>query len=166
MAYIPPMKGYKPFYIQATADFNATDTTAWGMVAQSNPFPALPDAKEPYKNNWLDSNGDDEYTSVMHYKPIEFSVKFYVKTFATENDSAVKILHDQLDSFFQKIKEGNFYTYDSYTGIGLRMVRYVGYKEEQFRARGNYAMLIFEVQFKCNDPITRMTISDNKIVQK
>lgn len=166
MAYIPPMKGYKPFYIQATADITATDTTEWGMVAYSNPYPALPDAKEPYRNDWLDDNGADEYVTNIHYKPIEFSVKFYIKTFANENDSAVKILHEQLDMFFQKVQNGYFAIYDSYSGIGRRMVRYVGYKEVEFKSRSNWAMLIFEISFKCNDPITRMKISGNKIVQE
>lgn len=165
MAYIPPMSGYKPFYIQASADTTATDTTAWGLVAKSNPYPVLPDAKEPYKNDWLDENGEEEYTTTMHYKPIEFSVKFYVKAFATSTDSAVKVLHTQIDSFFDKIKHGEFKIYDAYTGLGRQKVRYVGYKEEEFAAKGDYARLIFDVTFKCNDPITRMKLNaSNKIV--
>lgn len=165
MAYVPSMTGYKPFYIQASSDTSASDTTVWGLVAKSNPYPVLPDAKDPYKNDWLDEDGDDEYTTTMHYKPLEFSVKFYVKAFATNSDSAVKVLHSQLDSFFDKIKHGEFKVYDAYTGLGRQKVRYVGYKEDEFAARSNWARLIFDITFKCNDPITRMKLnSSNKIV--
>ena len=164
MAYIPPMTGYKPFYIQASTDTAASDTTVWGLVAKSNPYPALPNAQEPYKTEWKDRDGDDEHTASMHYKSLEFSVKFYVKTYATATDSAVKVLHSQLDSFFAKIKQGDFKIYDAYTGIGRQRVRYVGYKEDGFVSRDNWAKLTFEASFKCNDPITRMKLNNGSIV--
>ena len=55
MAYIPDIIGYKPFYIQTSVDDVAIDTTQWGLVAKSNPFPILPTPKAPYKNEWKDA---------------------------------------------------------------------------------------------------------------
>lgn len=164
MAFVPNIINYKPFYIQTSSDSTAIDTTQWGLVAKTNPYPALPDAKEPYKNDWLDEDGEEEYVASMHYKPIEFSVSFFVKAFDSLTDSAVKVLHSQLDSFFAKIKEGEFKIYDSYTGLGRQHVRYVGYKEDDFKQRKDWARLIFTVTFKANDPITRMKLNNSNSI--
>ena len=164
MAYVPSIVNYKPFYIQTSSDSTAIDTTQWGLVARVNPYPALPDAKEPYKNDWLDEDGDDEYVADMHYEAMEFSVSFFVKTFATTTDSAVKVLRGQIDSFFSKIRNGGFKIYDAYTGLGRQDVRYVSYKEDEFKQRKNWARLIFTVTFKANDPITRVILSNNRLV--
>ena len=101
MAYIPDIANYKPFYIQTDADNTAIDTTTWGMVAKSNPFPVLPQPKEPYKNEWLDEDGDDEYTVQMHYEAIEFDVQFYIKTLG---ENAESDLLSQLSAFFEHIR--------------------------------------------------------------
>jgi hypothetical protein len=165
MAYLPNIPNYKPFYIQV-AEGTAKDTQTWGMIAKSNPYPALPEPKEPFKNDWKDQDGDDEYVDEIFYKPIEFSVGFYIKTYATNSDSAVKILHQQLDGFFALVKAGQIMTYDSYTGIGFQKVRYNGYKEESFIARDNWARLICTISFKANDPITRIIYSNGSLVEE
>lgn len=164
MAFVPNIINYKPFYIQTSSDGTAIDTTQWGLVAKVNPYPALPDAKDPYKNDWLDEDGEEEYVADMHYKPMEFSVSFFVKAFATQTDSAVKVLRSQIDGFFAKVRNGGFKIYDSYTGLGRQDVRYVGYKEDDFKQRDNWARLIFTVTFKANDPITRMKLNNGSIV--
>ena len=164
MAFVPSIINYKPFYIQTASDSAAIDTTTWGLVAKVNPYPVLPDAKDPYKNEWHDEDGDDEYTSDMHYEAMEFSVSFFVKTFDSQTDSAVKVMRSQMAGFFDKIKNGGFKIYDSYTGLGRQDVRYVSYKEDEFKQRKNWARLIFTVTFKANDPITRIVLSNNKLV--
>lgn len=169
MAYIPKMIGYKPFYIQTVNDAVAVDTTAYGLVAHTNPYPALPEAKEPYKNDWHDEHGDDEYNVQMYYKAFEFEVSFYVKAFGADAESVVR---SQMQDFFNSINEGEFMTYDSYTGLGFRAVRYSSFKEDSFMARRvkgsdrtkDWARCIFSVTFKVNDPISRTHISNNKIV--
>lgn len=166
MAYIPPMRDYKPFYIQAETDETATDTREWGLIAKTNPYPALPDPKDPYGNDWNDEDGEEEFTAAMHYKSLEFEVAFYCKAFAAEGDSAVKVLRDQLDAFFDKIKQGDFRIYDSYTGLGRQKVRYAGFKEDGFLQRKDWARSIFTVTFKANDPITRMTLEEGSIVEE
>lgn len=166
MAYIPDIIDYRPFYIQTDAEEGAVDTAEWGMVAKVNPFPVLPTPKEPYKNEWLDENGDDEYNSKMYYESFEFEVTFYVKTVGTNAES---VLVSQVNEFFSKIKEGEFMIYDSYTGLGRRKVRYAGYSEEDYKRRDSasepWARAIFVVKFKVNDPVTNITLSDGMLIE-
>lgn len=167
MAYVPNISDYKPFYIQTDVDLKALDTAKeWGMVAKTNPYPAFPEPKEPYKNDFRDENGDDEYTHKIHYQSFTFEVDFYIKTYATPRKTAVDVLQSQMFSFFSKVRNGQFKVYDAYTGLGRQKVRYGGYEEIDggFRARDNWARLIFKVTFKVNDPITAMRLSNDSIV--
>lgn len=164
MVYIPDIVNYQPFYIQTDADETAIDTTSWGLVAKANPFPALPIPKEPYKNEWLDEDGDDEYNSHMTYESFEFDVLFYVKAFDSSAGSGEEIIRKQVDEFFAKIREGEFSIFDSYTGLGRRKVRYAGFSEDGFKRGRNWARAIFSITFKVNDPVTRMVMSSGKII--
>ena len=164
MAYIPDILDYKPFYIQTDADAVAINTTEWGLVAKSNPYPILPQPKEVYKNEWLDEDGDDEYNAQMYYESFEFKVDFFIKCYAEGETSAESVLGSQINSFFEKVKMGEFKTYDSFAGLGWRGVRYAGYEEGEFKKGSNWARLIFSVTFKVNDPITRMKLSNGIIV--
>ena len=155
------ISGYKPFYIQKANSGNPVDTrTEWGMVAKTNPYPAIPTPKEPYTNDWLDEDGHDEYNAVMFYDPIEFSVSFYVKAFAEGGTPATEVLRNWLGNFFEYVRSGEFRTYDTYTGIGYRKVRFNGYDEDSFRARGSWAAATINVRFKVNDPTERMYLRD------
>lgn len=168
MAYIPDIINYKPFYIQTDAEEGAIDTTTWGLVAKTNPFPALPTPKEPYRNEWLDEDGDDEYNDVMHYEAFEFDVTFYVKAIG---EGAESVLVSQVRAFFEKIRNGEFMVFDSYTCLGRRKVRYAGYSEEEYKymkgvtASEDWARAIFKVTFKVNDPITRIGYQQGKLVE-
>ena len=162
MAYIPDIIDYKPFYIQTNADNTAIDTTEWGLVAKSTPFPILPTPKDPYRNEWLDEDGDDEYTAQMHYESFEFNVTFYVKTFGSNSEQE---LRSQIESFFSKIRHGEFKVFDSYTGLGRQKVRYAGYSEESFKKTDKWSRAIFSVTFKVNDPITRITLKNGKLLE-
>lgn len=166
MVYIPDIVNYKPFYIQAESDSVAKNTTEWGLVAKVNPYPLLPNPKQPYKNEWYDENGDDEWCEKMHFESMEFSVSFYIKAFDTNGKTAGELVRNQIDEFFSYIREGEFKIFDSYNGIGRRKVRYAGYEEEQFVSRNDWAKAIFKIKFKVNDPITRMILSNNSIVEK
>lgn len=166
------MRGYKPFYIQTTETPEAGepvvtchDTTEWGLVAQTNPYSALPTPKEPYRNEWPGEDGDDEYTAQMHYEAFEMQVGFYVKCFDSGSQKAVEVLYSQLNAFFSTIRQGEFEVFDSYTGLGFRKVRYADYGEEKLLARGNWAKLTFTATFKVNDPVTRMIYDGSAITE-
>ena len=164
MIHIPEIVNYNPFYIQCNADEEARDTREWGLVAKVNPYPLLPNPKDPYNNEWFDEDGDDEWNDLMCYEAFEFSVSFYIKAYNSDEGSAEQIIRERVDEFFSKIKHGEFKVYDSYNGVGRQKVRYAGYSEEQFKRRGNYARAIFSITFKVNDPITRMILKNGKIV--
>lgn len=166
--YAPDIAGYKPFYIQTAEDSAALDTAVeWGLVAKTNPVPMLPTPKEPYKNDFKDENGDDEVCSEMFYESFTMKVQFYVKAFsdAVTGRSAEAVLNEQLRMFFQKVSSGEFSIYDSYTGLGYRNVRYSGCSNDSidYLSRDNWARMIVEVEFKVNDPITRMTLSNGSL---
>lgn len=153
--------GYKPFYIQYGSRATADDTkSTWGMVAKSNPYPALPSPKDPYKNNWLDRDGEDEYTKEMFYEPMTIEVEFYAKAVGS---SAAETLRGWMDDFFGAVKNGEFKIYDSYTALGFGSVRYAGYKEGSYKARNGWASAMFTVSFKINDPATHLSYTNGKI---
>lgn len=167
--YVPDILGYKPFYIQTEDDSFAVDTAAaWGLVAKSNPAPMLPSPKEPYKNDFKDENGDDEYCGNIFYEAFTFTVQFYVKAFAdpVTNTTAEAVLNDQVRRFFEKIASGEFRVFDSYTGIGYKSVRYAGCDNDsiEYKARDNWATMIIEIEFKVNDPVTRMRLVAGKLI--
>ena len=161
-----PIPNYKPFYIQYGENATATDTkSAWGMVAKTNPYPLLPTPKDPYKNDWKDEDGDDEYTTYMHYKGFEMEVEFYMKAVDGETYNAASELHRAAWSFFTAVREGNFRVYDAYTCLGFQRVRYAGsdFDDATFKERNGTATVMFTVKFKVNDPVTRMTLNNGVI---
>ena len=113
MVYIPDIVDYKPFFIQKEGDEVARNTTDWGLVAKSNPYPLLPTPKEPYKNEWHDENGDDEWCKEMRYEAVEMSVSFYIKAYDTETESSEQVIHNLIEDFFSYIGSGTFKIYDS-----------------------------------------------------
>lgn len=161
-----PITNYKPFYIQYGENATATDTkAAWGMVAKTNPYPLLPTPKEPYTNDWKDEDGDDEYTTTMHYKGFEIEVEFYMKAVDGTNTTAAADLHAAAWTFFTAVREGTFRIYDEYTKLGFQRVRYAGsdFDDSTFKERSGTATVMFKVKFKVNDPVTRMTLSNGVI---
>lgn len=161
-----PIANYKPFYIQYGENALATDTKeAWGMVAKTNPYPLLPSPKNPYGNDWKDEDGDDEYTTYMHYEGFEMEVEFYMKAVDGQNTTAAADLHLAAWSFFQAVREGNFRVYDAYTKLGFQRVRYAGsdFGDATFKERKGTATAMFKVKFKVNDPVTRMTYNNGVI---
>lgn len=166
MIHIPSIYNYKPFFIQTESDAAAINTTEWGLVAKANPYPLLPIPKDPYKNEWHDENGDEEYVDEMYYESIEFSVSFYIKAYDSEEGSAETVIRKNVDAFFSKIKSGEFKIYDSYNGIGRQKVRYAGFAEEEFSRKDDWARAIFQISFKINDPVTRMVLQDGSIIEE
>jgi len=158
----PEISNYKPFYIQYGENAIASDTRAtWGLIAKTNPYPILPTPKEPYKNDWKDQDGDDEYNTVMKYEAFVFDVSFYIRA---SGSTAASDIRGAIATFFNAIKQGEFKIYDAYTAIGRQKVRYAGYKEESFSDYGGKARCIFTVTFKVNDPVTLMKLNDSNAI--
>lgn len=158
----PPISGYKEFYISADIYLTTAKGTLadYNLIAKSNPYPILPKPKAPYKNDWLDENGDDEYLAHLYYEAFEFDVQFYIRA----NGSTPEVdIRSAINAFFTGIlNTGALRFYDSYTGVGYTKVRYAGFKEDLFQVTGSgnnqTARCIFTITFKVNDPVTRTTI--------
>lgn len=155
----PSISNYKPFFIQVGA--NCYDTrTQWGFIAKTNPYPALPTPKDPYKTSWPDENGDDEYVTHIYYESFTFDVQFYIRATTVED------IRYEMASFFSTVKDGEFSVFDSATGLGRRKVRYAGFSEDRAPiVQGDFARCIFTVTFKVNDPVTFMKMSGGSIVE-
>lgn len=145
------------------------DTAAtWGMVAKSNPLPALPAPKDPWSTDWKDEDGLDVWADSMVYDPVEFSVAFWVKAYADGGETASAVLLGQLRGFFDTVRSGHFMTYDSYTGVGFREVRYAGadvdgLSDMSLVARGDWAKTVLTVKFIADDPVTRVALSGGSL---
>lgn len=159
MVYIPEIINYEPFYIQTDADSTAVDLRErWGIIIKSNPNVVLPKAKEPYKHDWLDENGDDEYTQQMYYEAMEISVGIYLSCDSIEELRQIK------RDFFDKICRGEFKIYDSALKNGYRRVRYVSESLDR-KIWGKRYTEISTITLKVNDPITKITLSQNKLME-
>lgn len=163
MPYVPTIRDYKPFYIQTASDATAWDTQAYGIVAQSQPFPEAYEVKEPYGNNWHDEDGDDEYVASMHYKAFEHTIKFYIKAFPATGKTAINVLNGLRDEFRAKLVPGEFKIWDSWQERGYTKVRFVKDSVDTRVITDEYAWMIFSVTFKINDPATRVTYSSGVI---
>lgn len=167
MPYVPSIRDYKPFYIQTANDANAWDTTTYGLVAQAQPFPDDYEVKEPYKNDWFDENGDDEYVSSMRRKAFEYTIKFYIKAYPTTGQSAqsaITVLNGLVASFRGKIIPGEFKIWDSWQQKGFAKVRFVKDAVENREITDEYAWMIISFTFKVNDPSTPVSFANNAIV--
>lgn len=165
MPYVPLIRDYKPFYIQTSGDLIAWDTTVYGLVAQAQPFPENYEVKDPYKNDWKDEHGDDEYVAQMFFKAFEYTVKFFIKTYPNtmNGKSAVAVMNDLRDSFRAKLVPGEFKIWDSWQEKGYQQVRYVKEVVEERHVCDEYAWMIFSVTFKVNDPSTGVTFTNDVI---
>jgi hypothetical protein len=167
MVYIPDISNYQPFYIMTDADTAAIDLKSqWGIIVKSNPDAALPKAKEPYKNEWLDEDGDDEYNKEMHYEAMEISIGIYLSCKGATQPESEAELRQVKREFFNKIRNGEFKIYDSALQNGYRKVRYVSEKIERkiWHNAPRYTE-ISTITLKVNDPITQIKLANNQLVE-
>ena len=169
MPYTPVIKDYKPFYIQAPGDTYAWDTRDYGLVAQSQPNPDDYEVKEPFKNEWFDEHGDDEYlgrvasgtwVSAVKLKAREVTVNFFIKTFQSAGVPAIVGLNTLRNSFRNKIVYRPFSVFDSWNQRGYKNVRFVKDEVVQQDITDEEAWMIFSVTFKINDPTNRGYLSE------
>lgn len=156
----PSVPNYKPFYIEKGETLYDT-LTQWGFMAKANPYPALPNPKATYKNDWKDSNGDDDYTTHIYYESFTFDVQFYIRAVSDADGVAGDYIRAKMASFFSAVKDGEFKVFDAYTRLGRQKVRYAGFKENEWRERNGTARCIFTITFKVNDPTTMMKLNSD-----
>lgn len=159
---VPTIRGYKPFYISIASETGAggialaTDEE-WGMVAQSQPYPFEYKVKEPYKNEWPDRNGDEEYLENLYLEPFETEVKFYCKCIGV---TAVAELATAVKTFLNDISAHGIAIYDSWQEMGYKGARIESSSVERRKIGDGFAWMIISVKFKINNPKNTATLSD------
>lgn len=169
MPYVPSIRDYKPFYVQAFSDGTARDTREWGLVAKSQPYPLSVKVKDPYKNTWFDEDGDDEYTDAeARLESFEHEVKFYIETRDSGEGgiegSAAYLLKSQLNGFLSFMrKAGKHGFYDSSVQVGYKDVRLgeMSVPEDHTKDRDGRAWMVLAVKFKVNDPSATAQLRSN-----
>jgi hypothetical protein len=164
MLYVPHIRDYKPFYIQTGTASSAVDIkTAYKVIIKTHDYPSYRKPKEPYKNDWKDENGDDEYTAQMYYQAFTFKAECVM--FASGQTARADLTAGVRE--FMDALSGEFKTYDEWTGFGFQKVRLSEFRmpsEGDFDEMDGYARIIFSVEFKVNDPITKMKLQNGSIV--
>lgn len=165
MAYVPSIRGYKPFYVQAFSDEHAKDTREWGLVAKSQPYPLSVKVREPYKNTWLDEDGDEEYAEAgIRFESFELEVKFYIETRPSAELTAADLIDLQLQdflSYMRKCCKHGFY--DDSVDIGYKDVRLGTMSVEQDHTKDtpDRAWMIISIKFKVLNPSERAALQTN-----
>ncbi len=169
MLYVPPIRGeYHPFYIQLNGASSAVDVKSiYSVIIKTHDYPSFRKPKDPYKNDWKDEHGDDEYTEQLFFQAFTFKAECVMFAKGSSEDAAIADLKEGITDFMDFLSGGEFSTYDGWTGFGFQHVRLGAFN---MPSNGDYdtmdgkSRVIFTVEFKVNDPMTMMTLDDGEIV--
>ena len=169
MLYVPPISDYKPFYIQFATGEAKNIMTDYSVVIKAHDYPSAFKAKEPYKNQWKDEHGDEEYIASTGLYMEAFTFKLECAMFArnTTEAGAIADLKTGMRAFQNALKGGFFKTYDEWTGFGFQNVRLVEFptpSESSYSSWKEATRIIFSVTLKVNDPVTLMKMQNGSIV--
>lgn len=164
---VPHITDYKPFYIQRT-DENAVDLKdALSVVVKSHNYPMALTPKNVYANTWLDAHGDEEYigTSGLYFQAFTFKLECVMFAYSSISEQqAIVDLRNGVRAFRSFLSQGFFKTYDVWTGFGFQNVRLSGFSmpsDDDYQVWNSMARIIFEVELKVNDPVTRMVLTES-----
>lgn len=170
MLYVPAISDYKPFYIQ-TGNSAIDIREVYKVIVKTHDYPMSLKVKEPYKNQWKDEHGDDEYIPQGGLKLEAFTFKMECVMFAKGGtlEAAIGDLKSGVTAFRNAIlAAGMFKTFDSWTGWGFQQVRVQEFPtptSDDYGAWRDYARVVFSVTLKVNDPFTNMVLSNGQIVE-
>ena len=170
MLYIPRISDYKPFYIQFSTGAAQDILSVYSVVVKAHDYPSEFKIKEPYKNNWHDQNGDDEYipSGGLYIEAFTFNLECAMFAKGNTEQAAIDDLNAGIRAFQTSLRSGRFKTYDAYTGYGFKDVRLVSMQNvgsDNYRVEGKNARVIFSLTLKVNDPVTHMVLSGSNIVE-
>lgn len=167
--YVPDIRDYAPFYIQRAGDTNAIDVlSAYGIVVKDSGYPMQRKVKAPYKNEWKDRNGDDEWNTVLSYEAFEYTFECAIFSKNADSQTARQELKNAVRAFQNAIKNGEFKFWSAWSRFGFQKVRVDEFHDpgsSGFSEFEGHCRLIFRFTVKVNDPVTDMTFSNNKIVE-
>lgn len=164
----PNISGYEPFYIQRDGDASATDIlSTYGIIIKDSGFPMNRKAKAPYKNDWKDRSGDDEWNNVINYEAFTYRLEGAIFTRNISSEQSARIeLKAAVRAFQNWLRNGEFSFFSSYNRFGFQNVRIEEFSDpgsSGFSTFGNTARLIFSFTVKVNDPMTDMVYSNGAI---
>ena len=144
-------------------DFRTLDS--WSMALCDAPVQVMSSIKEPYKNDWPDEHGDEEWNETVYYSSYELEFTFAAK--AQSLYSINQALVNDIRDFVSWLNGGEFMFWCEYGNIGRQKVRYAGYSEdaEMWQMPTNKTssgapiracVLRFTLKLKVNDPVTRV----------
>lgn len=167
--YVPTIKRYDPFYIQRSGDAAAIDVqTQWGITIKDSGYPMQRKVKTPYKNDWHDRDGDDEWNNVLNYEAFTYTLECVIFTQANDSDTSRAELKNAVRAFENAIKNGEFSIYSGWHKFGFRKCRVEEFPDPGsagFSNKDGHCRLIFRLVLKINDPTTEMVLSGGKIVE-
>ena len=168
MLYVPQIRGeYHPFYVQLNGSTAVDVKNTYSVIVKTHDYPSFRKPKDPYKNDWKDEHGDDEYTAQMFYQAFTFKAECVMFAKGLTEDAAIKDLKDGVLAFMNALSAGEFETYDGWTGFGFRHVRLSEFSmpgDGDYDTMDGMSRVIFTVQFKVNDPMTMMKLNNGSIV--
>lgn len=169
MAIFIPLVNYAPFYIQRETDASAVNIqTRFGVTIITGEYPSKRKVKQPYKNEWKDQHGDDEYTDYLFYEAFNLTLQCCILTNEADSTSSRQELKRQIRNFENFLSEGEFKIYSDWNKFGFRKVRineFAQIKKGDFDNFDGHCRLIFDMVLKVNDPITNMVYSAGSIVE-
>lgn len=171
MLYLPPISDYKPFYIQFSGGSAVDIRNTYKVIVKSPDYPSARKAKEPYKNQWFDQNGDEEYIPSTGLFTEAFTMKLECVMFARNSslDAAIADLKAGVVAFQNALFGGAFSTLDAWTGFGFKEARVQEFpmpNSDAYQAWGNGVRVIFTVILKVNTPTERMKLSNGALVEE
>jgi len=169
MLYVPPISDYKPFYVQFGSNTIVDLLETYQVVIKTHDYPMALKVKEPYKNDWKDEHGDEEYiaSTGLYFEAFTFTLECAMFSRANSEAEAITDLNGGIRSFRTFLAQGLFKVYDSWTGFGFKDVRLVEFpmpSEGDYSSWADGTRIIFKVVLKVNDPATHMVVSGNNIV--
>lgn len=166
--FIPKISDYKPFYIQRPGE-NAVDIkSAYSVIIKTHDYPMGLTPKTLYANDWPDRHGEEEYIGIQGLYFQAFSFKMECVVFARrsgDQEGAIVDLRNGIRNFRTFLSKGFFKTYDKWTGFGFQSVRLESFSmpdASNYDVWNDMARVIFDVQLKVNDPVTRMVLTESE----
>lgn len=172
MLTVPPISDYRPFYIQLQTGLAQNILDTYKVVVRAHDYPSTLKVKEPYKNNWKDQHGDEEYIAPdgLKYEAFTFKLECAMFAQASSTDTAIAEIRAGLRTFQDALSKGFMRVYDAFTGWGFREVRLQEFPtppEDAYDVWNGHTRLLFSVTLKVNDPKNLMKYNGatNNIVE-
>ena len=166
--YNPAIRDYAPFYIQRASDVSAIDIrTTYGIIIKDSGYPMQRKVKPPYKNDWKDRSGDDEWNASLQYEAFEYTFECAIFSTAANSSTARQDLKNAVRTFQNAIKDGEFKIWSEWSKFGFQKVRIEEFPDpgsSGFSEFDGHCRLIFKMIVKINDPVTEMKYYNGSIV--